>query len=103
VLGVVEDEVSVKSTAGGRMDDRAGRVVRAAGCRDVAAVPVTAGGIARADHSGARSGPGPVTAGGRGALRAGEPAHETLHGEKKKERKPPACCARVERTWVGQG
>jgi hypothetical protein len=63
------------------------RVVRATGGRpgDVAAVPVTAGGNARADHGGghgARRGPWPVTAGGRGALRASEQAHETLHEEK---------------------
>ncbi len=29
-------------------------------------------------------GPWPITAGGQGAPRAGEPAHETLHGEKRR-------------------
>ncbi len=59
--------------------------------RVVATAPVTAGVSARADHYGARRGPWPVTAGGRGAPGS---LPMKLKGEKSEQ---PACCTRVER------
>ncbi len=91
MLGAVEDEVSVKSTAGGVPGRDVAVVVlgdpsrpRPDGSSGQQAGGTSAVVSARADHGGERRGPGLVTALGRDAPRAGEPAHETLHGEKRR-------------------